>query len=66
MVRRGLKDVNANGPCMRNHACARVNYMYVRVDCAALRVCLVRPLGCGLSGAYAAAAGVITHELAVV
>ena len=64
MVHRTL-DVNANGTRMRNRVCARVYYMYIRVHGAALRMCLVRPPGCRLCGAYAVAVGVITHELVV-
>ena len=58
-------DVNANGTRMRNRVCARVYYIYVHAHGAALRMCLVRPPGCRLSGAYAVAVGVITHELVV-
>ena len=55
--RRAL-DVNGNCTRMQNraivyaHAC--VLYTYVRVHGAALRMCLVRPPGCRLCGAYAA------------
>ena len=62
MVHRDL-DVNVNGTRMRNRVCARVYYMNVRVHGAALRMFLVRPPGCKLSGAYAV--GVITHEVVV-
>ena len=61
-------NVNGNWTRMRNRAIvyARVCYTYVRVHGAALRMCLVRPPGCGLRGAYAVAVGVIAHELVVV
>ena len=62
LVHRDL-DVYANGTRMHNHVCAHVYYMWVRVHGAALRMCLVRPPGCRLSGAYAVAVGVITHEV---
>ena len=70
MARRAL-DVNANGTRMHNREIvyARVCVIriraYVRVHGAALQVCLVRPPGCRLCGAYAVAVGVIAHELAV-
>ena len=67
-LRRAL-DVNENRTRMRNRAivCARVCVIrtYVRVHGAALRMCLVRPPGCRLCGAYAVAVGVIAHELVV-
>ena len=64
---RRAPDVNANGTHAQscNRVCARVCYTYVRVHGAALRMCLVRPPGCRLCGAYAVAVGVITHELVV-
>ena len=66
MVRRSL-DVNANETRMHNGVCARVYYMYayvrVHMHGAALRMCLVRPPGYRLSGAYAVADSVTTHEL---
>ena len=66
MVHRAL-DVNVNGTRVRNRVCARVSRVYsMYVHGAALRVCLVRPPGCRLSGAYAVAVGGITHELVVV
>ena len=37
----------------------------VRVHGAALRMCLVRPPGCRLCGAYVVAVGVVAHELVV-
>ena len=64
MVHRAL-DANANGTLMRIRVCACVYYMYVRVYGAVLRMCLVRPPGRRLCGAYAVAVGVITHELVV-
>ena len=61
-LRRAL-DVNANGTRMHNRVCARVYDVYVHG--AALWMCLVRPPGCRLCGAYAVAVGVIMHELGV-
>ena len=67
-LRRAL-DVNGNWTRMRNRACARLCYTYVhvhvRVHGAVLRMCLVRPPGCRLCGAYTVAVGVIAHELVV-
>ena len=63
-LRRAL-DVNANGTRMHNRVCARVRVYYMYVHGAALRMCLVRPPGYRLCGAYAVAVGVITHELVV-
>ena len=65
-LRRAL-NVNENQTRMHNRAVvyARVCYTYVRIHGAALRMCLVRPPGCRLCGAYAVAVGVIVHELVV-
>ena len=62
-------DVNGNRTRMRNRTIVRarvcVIYTYVRVHGAALRMCLVRPPGYRLCGAYAVAVGVVAHELVV-
>ena len=63
------RALDVNGTLVRNRAivCAHVCviHIYVRVHGAALRMCLVRPPGCRLCGAYAVAVGVIAHELVV-
>jgi hypothetical protein len=60
-------DVNGNWTRMRNRAIAYARICVIRmcVHGAALRMCLVRPPGCRLCGAYAVAVGVIAHELVV-
>ena len=67
-LRRAL-DANANGTRMHNRVIVYVRvyiyYMYVRVHGAELRMCLVRPPGRRLCGAYAVAVGVIARELVV-
>ena len=63
MAHRAL-GVKANGTRMYNRGvCAHVHYTYVHG--APHWDWPVRPLGCGLCGAYAVSVGVITHELVV-